>query len=91
MKSKSMLARLCADVDVAAVLMPADDEGATGVCATNVSKEWIWLKDKYFYPLDSLFEFVVLAIMLWPALLARIACALSKDPSPAKTSGDGKA
>ena len=65
--------------------------GAAGVCATYMGKEWVWLQDKYFYPLDSLFEFIVLAIMLWPALLARIACAWPKDSSPARTSGGGKA
>ena len=65
--------------------------GATGVTALYKNKEYVWIQDKYFYTLDTLFEFVVLAIMLWPALLARIACAWPKEPRAQKNNAETKA
>ena len=65
--------------------------GATGVTALYENKEYVWIQDKYFYTLDTLFELVVLAIMLWPTLLARIACAWPREPPGQKNSGETKA
>ena len=54
--------------------------GSAGVCAVYMKKEWVWLQDKYFYSLDTLSEFIVVTTMLWPTLLARIACAWPREP-----------
>lgn len=49
--------------------------GATGCVAIYLPMQYekYWAEDKYFYPLDTLPEFIVLVIMSWPAFLARMA------------------
>lgn len=37
------------------------------------TKEYVWLNDHYFYPLDTLPELIAFFILCWPALLARCA------------------
>jgi len=49
--------------------------GATGCVAIYLPMQYekYWAEDKYFYPLDTLPELIVLVIMSWPAFLARMA------------------
>ena len=49
--------------------------GATGCVAIYVPDRYekYWAEDKYYYPLDSLPEFIVLVILSWPAFFARMA------------------
>ena len=49
--------------------------GATGCVAIYLPMKYekYWAEDKYFYPLDTLPELIVLVIMSWPAFLARMA------------------
>ena len=49
--------------------------GAAGCVAIYIPEKYmkIWVEDKYFYPLDTLPEYIVLVILCWPAFLARMA------------------
>ena len=49
--------------------------GAAGCVAIYLPEKYmkIWVEDKYFYPLDTLPEYIVLVILCWPAFLARMA------------------
>ena len=49
--------------------------GATACAAIYLLEQYekLWLEDKYYYPLDTLPEFIVLVILLWPAFFARMA------------------
>ena len=49
--------------------------GATACVAIYLLEQYekYWLEDKYYYPMDTLPEFIVLAILSWPALFARMA------------------
>lgn len=46
--------------------------GATGVVAIYIPYEEYWVDDVRFYLLDTLPEYLVLIIMVWPAMLARM-------------------
>ena len=49
--------------------------GATACAAIYLLEqtEKYWLEDKYYYPLNTLPEFIVLVILSWPAFFARMA------------------
>ena len=46
--------------------------GATGVVAIYIPYEEYWVDDVRFYLLDTLPEYLVLIIMVWPAMMARM-------------------
>ena len=45
---------------------------ATGVVAIYIPYEEYWVDDVRFYLLDTLPEYLVLIIMVWPAMMARM-------------------
>lgn len=66
--------------------------GATGCVAIYIPYEYYWIQDRLFYPLDSLPEFCVLVILVWPCLMARMAQSWPRPVQDVKgdTKGKGK-
>lgn len=72
-------------IPVCAVLLII--RGATGCVAIYIPYEYYWIQDRLFYPLDTLPEFCVLCILVWPCLMAQIAQAW---PHPKQDDNNGK-
>ena len=69
--------------------------GATGVVAVYNSYEEYWVDDVRFYLLDTLPEYLVLIIMVWPAMMARMGqnwpkATKGKDQGKGKDNNKGK-